>query len=111
MKNDQRAAFVSREAILGLLSDEEVARISKAESALRLAKGAEYVDLVHLERGVQNAPTTTSAKGRLLLRSSIRAATWKKILQQLGGGHRERRPTRVSRPRTSGGSTRKSLRS
>ncbi len=42
---DTRSEYITRESILKLLSDEEIARISTAETAKALAVGAEYVDL------------------------------------------------------------------
>ena len=52
---DAKRAEVARENILKLLSDEEVAKVSTAEAASGLTEGTEYLDLEHLEQGVQRA--------------------------------------------------------
>ena len=45
MTDAKRAEQVARDTVLKLLSDEETARVSTAETASRLTEGAEYVDL------------------------------------------------------------------
>ena len=45
MTNDSRTEYITRDTIMKLLSDEEVARVSTAETALHLVEGEEYVDL------------------------------------------------------------------
>lgn len=80
----QRASQVSRDAILKLLSDEEVARVSTAETAAGLSDGHDYIDLENLNRGVQRADTTTKAvMGHVLPRNSVHSATWAKIVAVL----------------------------
>ena len=57
MKTAQRTEYITRDTILRLLSDDEIARVSTAETAAHLAKDDEYIDLevpikasgVHLE--------------------------------------------------------------
>ena len=85
MKTDKRTDYVSREAILKLLSDDEVARVSTAETAVRLADGEEYLDLEHLEQGVRRALGITVPMGRVLPRRALHDDTWAKILAQLAG--------------------------
>ena len=46
--NTQRSQYVTRDSILKLLSDDEVASVSTAETAARLTDGDEYLDLEHL---------------------------------------------------------------
>jgi hypothetical protein len=41
------------------LSNDEIAKASTAESASVLTEGAEYLDLEHLNRGVQRANAAT----------------------------------------------------
>ena len=48
---DAKRAEVARDNILNVLSDEEVAKVSTAETASGLTEGAEYLDLEHLDRG------------------------------------------------------------
>ncbi len=78
-KNAVRAQFVGRANLMKLLSDEEVARVSSAETSARLADGDEYVDLAHVERGVQLARGTTTGMAGVLPRKAVREATWTKI--------------------------------
>lgn len=84
MANDERSEYTARERILGLLSDEEVAKVSTAETQFRLSDGDEYLDLERLEEGVRQVHGQITAMGRLLPRSAVREATWSKILTQLG---------------------------
>jgi hypothetical protein len=83
MKPDERTAYVTRDSILKLLSDDEVARVSTAETAARLADGDEYLDLEHLDQGVRQADGTATPMGRVLPRTAVYADTWSKILMQL----------------------------
>jgi hypothetical protein len=76
----QRADQLSRDAIMKALSDEEVARVSTAETATNLISGEEYVDLENLERGVQRADKTTKlVMGHVVPRNSVRIETWARI--------------------------------
>jgi hypothetical protein len=79
MKNDKRADYVTRETIIDLLSDDEVAQVSTAEAAARLVNGEEYLDLEHLNLGVQQAYGTTTSTGNVLPKKSVHGATWTKI--------------------------------
>ncbi len=75
--------YQRRNAILGLLSDDEVARVSTAESASKLAIGDEYVDLEHLSLGVRLATGVPTPMGQVLPRKAIHEATWKRILGEI----------------------------
>jgi hypothetical protein len=83
----KRAEQVARDSILKLLSDEENAQVSTAEAASRLTEGAEYLDLEHLDQGVQRAKASTAKArmGHVLPRSAVSEETWRKILAQLAG--------------------------
>ena len=83
MKNDERAAYVTRDTILKMLSDDEMARVSTAETAPKLADGDEYLDLEHLDLGVQRAGGAATPMGHVLPRHAVHANTWTKILAQL----------------------------
>jgi hypothetical protein len=83
MNTDKRTAYVTRDAILQLLSDDEIATVSTAETAPRLLAGEEYVDLEHLDDGVRRAGGTNAPMGRLLLKKAVHEATWTKILTKL----------------------------
>jgi hypothetical protein len=82
MNNDKRN-YVTRDGILKLLSDVEVAKVSAAETAERLTEGDEYIDLEHLEEGVLVAGTTATPMGSLLPRKVVHGDTWMRILFEL----------------------------
>ena len=83
MKNDDLEQYLSRHGILSLLSDAEVARVSTAETAQGLSDGDEYLDLEHLDWGVQRAPGAGTPMGRVLPRKALQEGTWGKILRHL----------------------------
>ena len=84
MTNAQRIDYVTRDAILKLLSNDEIAKVSMAEAASGLAKGDEYLDLEHLDRGVLRAePSIKVAMGHVVPRGAVSAESWSKILVQL----------------------------
>jgi hypothetical protein len=83
MKNSTRSEYLSRDRVLNLLSDHEVASVATAETADRLTDGEEYLDLAQLHEGVQKAGSSASPMGRVLPKKSIPDSTWAKILKQL----------------------------
>ena len=83
MNDDQRSPYVTRNDLLKLLSDEEVASVCRAETKARLAAGDEYLDLTQLQHGVQKARGTTTSLSSVLPRSAVHDETWRKILAQL----------------------------
>ena len=83
MTDAKHAAQVTRDTILKLLSDEENARVATGEAGARLSEGDEYLDLLHLDQGVQRAGITM---GHFLPRSAVSDETWHKILAHLDGG-------------------------
>jgi len=85
MKTQTRTEYVTRESILQLLSDDEVATVSNAETAARLMDGDEYVDLQQLDQGVRRAQKTPVHMGSVLPRKAVQEGTWSKILAQLAG--------------------------
>jgi hypothetical protein len=94
MNNDAKAAHIARETILMLLSDDEVASVSNAESTARpLDCGEEYIDLGELDQGVRSALGTTPPMGRVLLRRSIHKDTWNKVRKQLAVLHSAKSPS------------------
>jgi nucleotide-binding universal stress UspA family protein len=87
MKNDKRIDYETRDSILKLLTDQEIARVSTAETEAHLSEGDEYLDLEQLTRGVRRAgrPGEEAAiMGRILPRKAVQEDTWAKILAQLG---------------------------
>lgn len=83
-KNETRAAYLTRETILKLLSDDEVAHVSRAESALQLSDGDEYIDLRAPDRGVRRAAASfTAPMGQVLPRKAVQEKTWREITSLL----------------------------
>ena len=81
MKDETRTEYVTRNTILKLLSDEEIARVSTAETATQLVDGDEYVDLHKPDEGVRRSLGTNSAPmGDILPRKAVHAHTWRQIL-------------------------------
>jgi hypothetical protein len=83
VQKDNRSQYVTRESVLLLLSDDEVAAVATAETAARLADGDEYLDMEQLDQGVQKAHQKKTPMGRVLPKKSIHENTWQKILKQL----------------------------
>jgi hypothetical protein len=83
MKNEQRKQPLTRSGILKLLSVEEAASVSDAETAARLGDGDEYLDLRHPERGVRWAQGPMTPMGRVLPRKAVRSETWAKLVEQV----------------------------
>lgn len=81
----EAAQYVVRDRILKLLSDDELARVSTAETATRLTDGDEFIDLENLQSGVRKAGGATVAISRALPRKAVAEATWRAILVQLAG--------------------------
>jgi hypothetical protein len=80
MQDDPPSRYLTRAGILERLSEEEVANASTAETIERIAYGDEYVDLAHIEQGVQRWRTETTLMGRLLPRKSIHEPTWLSVM-------------------------------
>ncbi len=92
MNNDLRTENVTRENVLKLLSDNEVASVSTAETAPRLLDGEEYLDLEHLDRGVQQASKLPTVITGVLPRRTVHKDTWGKIVALLGQPSRPIKP-------------------
>jgi hypothetical protein len=85
VKSDELNRYLTRDKVLKLLSDDEIARVSTAESAPRLGDGDEYLDLEALDQGVRRAPRADTLMGRVLPRKAVQEETWSKILRELAG--------------------------
>jgi hypothetical protein len=83
IESDRKSEYVRRDTILKLLTDQEAASVSTAESAPSLAVGELYLDLEHLDHGVQLAGDTTLPMGQVLPRKAVSEATWNRIVSQL----------------------------
>lgn len=85
MASPKYAADVTRNTILGLLSDAENAKVSNAEGILKLSENEDYIDLENLDRGVQRETSGRSASPHHVLpRNAVKPETWAKIVEQLG---------------------------
>ena len=84
MTDHARSDLIGRETILKLLTNEETARVSTAETAASIRDGAEYLDLQHIDQGILTAKRGTSVEmGHVVPRSAVSAATWARILVSL----------------------------
>lgn len=91
----RKIQYVTRDHILKMLSEEEVDRVSTAETAVRLADGDEYVDLEQLDRGVQRAHGAAPNMGRVLPRKAVLETTWSKIVTELAASRASTERERV----------------
>lgn len=76
-------AQLMRDAILDLLSNEEVADVATDASARKLRAGDEYVDLEHVELGVRQASGLATPPGYVLARTAVSDVTWRRIVTTL----------------------------
>jgi len=83
MKHDQKTEYIARDEIMKMLSDDEIAKVSTAETAAELDEGDEYLDLEHIDKGVRSAVGKLAKISNLLPRKAVHEATWSKILVQL----------------------------
>lgn len=83
MNLEKKQTYVTRDRIMNLLSDVEVARVSTAESGKSLVSGDEYLDLEHLDQGVLRASSAKMELGGLLPRTAVEGATWDRIIAAL----------------------------
>jgi len=84
MSLDAKNETVTREAIVALLSDAEVAKVSRAEGEPRLVEGDEYVDLEDPSAGVRQVHAKSPRPRKFLPRSAVSDATWAKIIGLVG---------------------------
>ena len=84
MTTTELTSYVTRDTILKLLSDAEIAKVSNAETALLLVEGSEYLDLEQLDKGIQlSRAGTRFTIPHVLPRAAVAPATWDAILAQL----------------------------
>jgi hypothetical protein len=87
MENSKRNEYLTRNGVLRLMSDDEVASVCMAETKDHLAEGEEYLDLEKLDQGVLQAPRTVTPMGRVLPRKAVHEKTWEKILALVKAHH------------------------
>lgn len=84
MKNKtgtERTEYLTRDTILRLLSDDEVACVRNVETASSLADGDEYVDLEHPDHGIRRAiEKPATPMGYVLPRKVVRGRTWRDVV-------------------------------
>ena len=83
MRADQRNKYLTRNGILKMLSDEEIAHVSAAETTKPLMDGEVYVDLTRLEQGVRRARGETTPTRPVLPKKAVEEKTWRTILEHL----------------------------
>lgn len=83
MNATTRAEMTTRDIVLMLLDDEELARATTSENKPRLLDGDEYVELDHLDRGVRRAHGSRTPMHRVIPRWSVHPTTWDLILSKL----------------------------
>ena len=83
MNTDKRAGYITRDAILKLLSDDEIARVRTAETAPQLNDGDEYIDLETPGGGVRKASGNATVMGRVLPRKAVLEKTWHAVVALL----------------------------
>lgn len=74
----------ARKSIMMLLTDEENARVTTAEAGVSLVEGSEFLDLKHLERGVQRVSGAAIPEmADVIPRSAVGNDTWRRIVTHL----------------------------
>lgn len=80
MKKDYLREYLTREAVVALLSQDELAGASLGEAASSLSEGQEYLDLEETVLGVRKAVAASPPLGRVLPRAAVPATTWNAIV-------------------------------
>jgi hypothetical protein len=83
MKPTAEGEYLTRQHVLQLLANGELADLSQGSGSGALRNGDEYLDLEHLALGVQRARTGVTPAAHALSRKSVHEDTWRKILRQL----------------------------
>ena len=85
MNNEKRSEYFTRDSIMELLSDDEIAKVTTDESATSLLAGDEYIDLEQLDQGVRTVGEGAAAiaAGRVIAKKAIQPRTWDQVVEQL----------------------------
>ena len=85
MDNEKRSEYFTRDSIMELLSDDEIAKVTATESAAALVDGDEYIDLEQLDQGVRTVMGSAAgiAVGRVVAKKAVQERTWSKVVTQL----------------------------
>lgn len=96
MNSSKRTDLMTREKLMKLLSDTEVASVSNAEKASGLTNGDEFIDLEEIKKGIQFASAKTKTPpGQVLSKKSVHAKTWSKIVKELQSSSGEKADARA----------------
>jgi hypothetical protein len=79
MANSEVGMAIKREAILNLLSDAENGKVATLEGTNSISEGNAFLDLDHLERGVQTDPAACDVT-HVIPQGAVSAETWAKIV-------------------------------
>ncbi len=96
MTTSTRDEYLARDSILKLLSDDEIAKVSVAETAASLSEGDEYLDLEKPGEGVQRADGIVVPIGRVLPKKAVHADTWRQLLAELGAQQKDAASKKVT---------------
>jgi hypothetical protein len=84
MSEAKRANYLSRDAIMNLMSNDEIAKVSSVEASTGLKTGDEYVDLENLDKGIQRASVAASVNLKHAVpRGAVSSETWSRIMAEL----------------------------
>lgn len=83
MHTESARLAVTRESILNLLTATEMANVSRDEGQLWLVRGDHFLDLAHLEAGVQKVQILRRDPATAIAKASVSVATWGKIVAAL----------------------------
>jgi len=72
-----------KQQLLALLSEAEMARVVEADVEYSLQPGEEYLDLDHLDRGVQRTDGRVGTFGQIVPKRAIASATWTRVIAAL----------------------------
>jgi hypothetical protein len=71
------------DAIIALLSDDEIENVNKHDAAAGHSDTDEYLDLEHVEQGVRRGLGPPRPVCRVLPRKAVRETTWARIIAAL----------------------------
>jgi hypothetical protein len=83
MTSERRNRNLTRDGILKMLSTEEAASVTSAETAAPLMDGEVYVDLMRLDQGVRRARGETTPMRPVLPKKAVHEKTWASIVQRI----------------------------
>jgi hypothetical protein len=83
MRYDEPLRFPTADAIIALLSDDEIENVNKHEAAVGHSDTDEYLDLEHVEQGVRRGLGPPRPVCRVLPRKAVRETTWARIIASL----------------------------